>query len=236
MVTRINSGSDFYANQAKYTQKNIHKAGEEVASGKKINSAKDDAAGLAISEKMMEQIKSMNKQTENYSSEIDSYKVAEGALAEISEVSNDMYQNSIRAMNGTMSASDVYTLQTANNALKATMDQVKNGAVYNETKMLGDVDTSFDSLSADAISKASTDNSALRSKFGAKENGMEHIIAANNATAENTTAAYSKIRDAEMEKSIGKYKSQQNISDFQNMLVRNQNSTADGLVRRLFNN
>ena len=64
---------------------------------------------------------------------------------------------------------------------------------------------------------------------------MEHIIAANNATAENTTAAYAKIRDAEMEKSIGRYKTQQNISDFQNMLVKNQNQTADGLVRRLFN-
>ena len=227
------SNSRFLTNQMNTTQNSLYKAQQQVSSGKRINSAADDAAGLAISNKLLASANSLKAYSSNYSSQIYSNNIAEGALSGVSDTYNDMYANSIRSMNGTMSSSDVAAIGQTNDALKATVDHISSTTKYNEDFVVDDIDTNWDSLSADDISTAAASASDTRSQLGAQTNALEHATSVNDISAENTTAALSRKEDAEMEKAISTYKNQQTISQFQNMLFKNQMSTADGIVTRM---
>ena len=84
---------------------------ERLSTGSKINSASDDAAGLAMSQRMTAQIQGLNMAIKNSNDGIAMTKSIEGAIAEVSDMLQRMRELSIQAANGTNSASDRTYLQ-----------------------------------------------------------------------------------------------------------------------------
>ena len=79
---------------------------ERLSSGKKINSASDDAAGFAIAERMTAQIRGLNMAVKNVNDGLGFLKVVDGALESSMKLTQRMKELSIQALNGTLSATD----------------------------------------------------------------------------------------------------------------------------------
>ena len=91
-----------YANNTSSLSKNL----EKLSSGYKINRAGDDAAGLAISEKMRAQITGLDKAQDNAKDGISLVQTAEGALTEVHDMLNRMYELAEQSANGTFEAQE----------------------------------------------------------------------------------------------------------------------------------
>lgn len=115
-----------------------------LASGKRINSAADDAAGLAISEKLLTQINGYNTGTNNAADGINLMNVAEGALSGIHDSLQRMRELAVQAQNGIYSASDKEMIQMEIDGLKQSIQDAAKGTDFNTMKLL---DGSFASLS-----------------------------------------------------------------------------------------
>jgi flagellin len=109
---------------------------ERLSTGSKINSASDDAAGLAMTQRMTAQIKGLNMAIKNSSDGIAMTKSIEGAIAEVSDMLQRMRELSIQAANGTNSASDRSYLQDEVNLLIQEVTRVSANTRYNGSLIL----------------------------------------------------------------------------------------------------
>jgi len=112
------------------------KSTEKLSSGYKINRAADDAAGLAISEKMRKQIRGLTQASANAQDGISAVQTAEGALTEVHDMLQRMNELAIKAGNGTMSESDRQTVQDELDQLITEIDRVSETTKFNETYLL----------------------------------------------------------------------------------------------------
>jgi len=108
------------------------KAAEKLSSGYKINRAADDAAGLAISEKMRRQIRGLNQGIENTQDGVSLCQVADGALAEVHEMLHRITELSVKAANGTNSPQDRMAIQNEIRELLTEIDRVGDTTKFNE--------------------------------------------------------------------------------------------------------
>jgi len=115
---------------------------QRLSSGLRINSAKDDAAGLAISERFSTQIRGLNVAVRNANDGISLAQVAEGSLTEIGNNLQRIRELSVQASNATNSASDRAALNAEVKQLTSEIDRVAKQADFNGTKLL---DGSFSS-------------------------------------------------------------------------------------------
>ena len=115
---------------------------QRLSSGLRINSAKDDAAGMAISERMTAQIRGSNQAARNANDGISLAQTAEGDLGSISNNLQRMRELSVQAANASNSDSDRAALQTEVTALKSEIDRVAKNSSFNGVKLL---DGSFNS-------------------------------------------------------------------------------------------
>ena len=97
--------------QLNINTKNRAKATEKLATGYRINRAADDAAGLAISEKMRQLIRGLDQGTENAQDGISWVQIGDGALTEAHAILQRMNELSVQALNGTKSQSDRDAIQ-----------------------------------------------------------------------------------------------------------------------------
>ena len=118
------------------TQSSLSKSTEKLSSGYKINRAADDAAGLAISEKMRKQINGLNQASSNAQDGISCVQTAEGALAEVEDMLQRMNQLSVQASNGTNSKDDRQNMQDEIDQLVTEIDRVAETSKFNETYLL----------------------------------------------------------------------------------------------------
>jgi len=133
-----------YANNTSSLSKNL----EKLSSGYKINRAGDDAAGLAISEKMRAQITGLDKAQDNAKDGISLVQTAEGALTEVHDMLNRMYELAEQSANGTFEdGTDRKQLQKEVNQLKSEIDRIADSANFNGIKLLDG------SMSANATTK-----------------------------------------------------------------------------------
>ena len=133
-----------YANNTSALSKNL----EKLSSGYKINRAGDDAAGLAISEKMRAQITGLDKAQDNAKDGISLVQTAEGALTEVHDMLNRMYELAEQSANGTFEdGTDRKQLQKEVNQLKSEIDRIADSANFNGIKLLDG------SMSANATTK-----------------------------------------------------------------------------------
>ena len=111
---------------------------EKLSSGYKINRAGDDAAGLAISEKMRAQITGLNKAQDNAQDGISLIQTAEGALTEVHDMLNRMYELAVQSANGTYvdDGVDRENLQAEVEQLQAEINRISDATDFNGIKLL----------------------------------------------------------------------------------------------------
>lgn len=112
------------------------KATEKLSSGYKINRAADDAAGLAISEKMRKQIRGLTQASINAQDGISAVQTADGALNEVHDMIHRLAELTVKAANGTMSETDRNAVQSEVNQLISEVDRVSTTTKFNETYLM----------------------------------------------------------------------------------------------------
>jgi len=110
---------------------------QRLSSGLRVNSAKDDAAGLAIAERMNAQVKGMNVAARNANDGISMAQTAEGALGKVADSLQRMRELSVQAANATNSGSDKDSLDKEFGELSKEIQRVMGGTSFNGQKILG---------------------------------------------------------------------------------------------------
>ena len=118
------------------TNKTLAKSTEKLSSGYRINRAADDAAGLAISEKMRAQIRGLNQASTNAADGISLIQTAEGALNESQDILQRMRELSVQAANETNTEEDRENIQLEINQLTSELNRIGNTTEFNTKKLL----------------------------------------------------------------------------------------------------
>jgi flagellin len=112
------------------------KSTEKLSSGYKINRAADDAAGLAISEKMRRQVRGLAQAASNAQDGISCVQTAEGALGEVHDMLQRMNELSVKGENATLTTTDRTYIKSEVQQLMSEIDRVKSTTTFNEQNLL----------------------------------------------------------------------------------------------------
>ena len=112
------------------------KSTEKLSSGYRINRAADDAAGLAISEKMRKQMRGLDRASTNAQDGVSAVQTAEGALGEVQDMLQRMNELAVQSANGTNSSTDRDAIQAEIDQLATEIDRVSETTKFNETYLL----------------------------------------------------------------------------------------------------
>jgi len=118
------------------TQSTLSKSTEKLSSGYKVNRAADDAAGLAISEKMRRQVRGLTQASTNAQDGISAVQTAEGALNEVHDMLQRLNELATKAANDTNMTEDRSYIQSEMNALVTEIDRVKDTTTFNQQSLL----------------------------------------------------------------------------------------------------
>ncbi|SHH94483.1 flagellin Hag [Virgibacillus chiguensis] len=243
---------------------------EKLSSGLKINKAGDDAAGLAISEKMRGQIRGLEMAQKNAQDGISLAQTAEGAMNETHAILQRMRELAVQSSNDTNTEQDRKELQKEVDQLKSALDDISTDTEFNTQKLLdgsfeatfhvganegqnlsleiGDMSSSSESLnvneiditeqgSADeaitTIQEAIDNVSAERSKIGAVQNRLQHTINNLGTSAENLTAAESRIRDVDMAKEMMNFTKDNILTQAAQSMLAQANQQPQGVLQLL---
>ena len=130
-ISAINAHRQLASNQG-----STSKALQKLSSGLRINSAGDDAAGLAISEKMRAQIKGLDKAQSNAQDSISLIQTAEGALQQVSDILQRMRELGVQSMNGILSDSEKDAIASEMTQLRQEVDRIAETSKFNNTYLL----------------------------------------------------------------------------------------------------
>jgi flagellin len=119
------------------SQSSLAMSMQRLSSGLRVNSAKDDAAGLAIAERMTSQVRGMNVSIRNANDGISMAQTAEGALGKVADSLQRMRELSVQAANATNSSSDKDSLDKEFGELSKEIQRVLGGTSFNGQHMLG---------------------------------------------------------------------------------------------------
>ncbi|ODU42631.1 flagellin [uncultured Aquimonas sp.] len=171
-------------------QRNLSTSGSQLAtslqrlsSGLRINSAKDDAAGLAISERFTSQIRGVNQAARNANDGISLAQTAEGALAEVGNNLQRIRELAVQASNGTNNQTDRDALNAEVTQLKAEIQRVAEQTSFNGTKLL---DGSFTAVAFQVGANAGETisiSSIANAQVGAIGGTFTRVTGSFNATA-----------------------------------------------------
>ena len=118
------------------SNKDMESSMAKLSSGQKVNSAADDAAGLAIASRMTSQIKGLAMAVKNSNDSMSLAQTAEGAMEEVTNMLQRIRELAVQSANGTMNSSDRASLDAEVQALKAEIDRVANTTTFNSQKLL----------------------------------------------------------------------------------------------------
>jgi len=173
----------------------MEQAMERLSSGKRVNSAMDDAAGLTIGHSMDSKIASLNQAVRNANDGIALINLAEGAMDEVSAMLTRMKELATQSINGTYGSTDRNNLELERAQLEAEIDRIANYTTFNGIKLLDGTNTSLSfqlgDSSSDTITVTLTDiNAAV---IGASATFVDDISV---STATNAATALSVIDEA----------------------------------------
>ena len=142
-VINTNTAANITANALTKNERAMSQAMERLSTGQRINSAGDDAAGLAISSRMTSQINGLNMAVRNANDAISMVQTADGALVEMSNMIQRMRELAVQGASGTNSSTDVGHLGTEFAALRDEIFRIVQAAQWNGVNLLdGDADGS----------------------------------------------------------------------------------------------
>src|SRR3954453_17116003 len=122
--------------QLQATDERLSKAMERLSSGYRINRAADDAAGLAISEKMRGQIRGLAQAQRNLQDGISMVQTAEGTLNEVHSMLQRVRELAVQFKNGTLSPTNAQAIQSEGNQLASEIERLGSSAGFNGIKLL----------------------------------------------------------------------------------------------------
>jgi flagellin len=229
MSLRINNNVEAFNahRQLAGTSDKVARSMERLSSGYRINRAADDAAGLAISEKLRGQIGGLAQAQRNSQDAVSLVQTAEGSLNEVHSMLQRVRELAVQYQAGTLSTSDKAAITAEAAQLSSEIERIGKGAAFNGIKLLdgstttvtfqvgandGDViSVSTASLgskvgtidlttttSISAIDAAIGQVSTLRGGFGAVQNRLDHTLNNLRTYQENLMASESRIRDVDM--------------------------------------
>ncbi|MDF2842864.1 MAG: hypothetical protein K0R00_1290 [Herbinix sp.] len=184
-------------NQLAKTNSMLDKSLERLSSGYRINSAADDSAGLAISEKMRTQIAGLDQASRNASDGISVIQTAEGALVEVEAMLQRMRELSVQSANGTYTAEDRDAIQAEIDQLSGEITRISKTTEFNTMTLLdGNIDRkSYSSNSKVALVSLSDTVSVGDFKLTVKQDARQAVIVGNvagftgDATARTITSS-----------------------------------------------
>jgi len=175
------------------TQKNLNKASDalsttmqRLSSGLKINSAKDDAAGLQISNRLTSQINGLNVAIKNANDGISIAQTAEGAMQESTNILQRMRELALQSANGSNSDEDRASLQQEFNALSGELTRIANTTTFGGRNLL---DGSFSSTSFQVGANANQTVSFSLSSVASKDLKGSYSTASSTGSASDLSAS-----------------------------------------------
>ncbi|API59215.1 flagellin [Tardibacter chloracetimidivorans] len=130
-VINTNTSALRAQNASRLAEMNLSRAMERLSSGKRINSARDDAAGLAVASRMTAEIRGLGAAIRNANDGISLAQTAEGAMGEVTNMLQRMKELSVQSANGTLSDGDKDNLQAEFAELIAQIDDIANRTTFN---------------------------------------------------------------------------------------------------------
>ena len=228
MIINNNISAINTRNQLFVTNTAATKSMEKLSSGKRINRAADDAAGLSISEKMRAQIRGLNQAARNAQDGISLIQTAEGALDEVSNMLVRLKELAVQKANETYNSDDIANLELEMTSLGDEINNIFANTKFNgKTALTSSVKivisddgstgltiqatsgasiTSLGSTSTvDTIETAIKKVNEARAQYGATQNRLESTVRNLKTTAENLQAAESRIRDTDMAQEMSSF-------------------------------
>ena len=135
-VINTNVAASITANALTKNERAMSQAMERLSTGQRINSASDDAAGLAISSRMTSQVNGLNMAVRNTNDGISMLQTADGAMVEMESMLQRMREITVQASSGTYSSTDLTALDVEFEALKAGIEDVASDTQWNGVSML----------------------------------------------------------------------------------------------------
>jgi len=241
---------------------NIGKNVEKLSSGYRVNRAADDAAGLAISEKMRTQIRGLNMASRNSQDGISLVQTAEGAMQAAHDIMQRMRELAVQSANGTNDDSvDRKALNLEFSQLNNELSQIESTVKFNDMSIFkrtftlqsgaNEGDTTIftigglvapiadiESLSAasSAITKMTESINSLsinRATLGAIQNRLEFKIQNLDNSAENLAAAESRIRDVDMAKMMTEFTKNNILFQASTAMLAQANALPQGVLQLL---
>jgi len=230
MIINTNVAALNSYNQLSNTNKNMSKSLERLSSGSRINRAADDAAGLAISEKMNAQTRGLAQAQRNAQDGISMIQTAEGALKETHSILQRMRELSVQAANDSNTDDDRSEIQEEINQLSAEVDRIADTTEFN-TKNLLDGSVGTGSALTFHIGANSSQNTTLAIRdMGASANLAVHTGNLSVTSQANADAAIATVDAAigEVSAERSKLGAMQNRLDhtINNLSVSEENLTA----------
>ncbi len=210
------------------TSNQIGKAMERLSSGYRINRAADDAAGLAISERLRAQVRGISQAQRNAQDAVSVVQTAEGSLNEVHSMLQRTRELAVQYKNGSLSEEDRKSIQSEVNQLASEVERIGTSTEFNGIKLLNSaasvtfqvgandgevisvstislgeaVGTEAFELGSEEdiaqIDKAIGAVSTQRAEFGAVQNRLEHTLNNLAVYQENLSASESRIRNVDM--------------------------------------
>ncbi|GAC1322081.1 MAG: flagellin [Thermoleophilaceae bacterium] len=230
MALRINTNIEAFNahRQLNTTSEKLGKAMERLSSGYRINRAADDAAGLAITEKLRGQITGLDQAQRNAQDAVSLVQTAEGSLTEVHAMLQRVRELAVQYSSGTLSTSDKQAIQSEVNMLASEVERIGSSAQFNGIPLLsaptsitfqiGAMDGEVISVTMISLGQGippstyamgstgiiSTVDAAInavsaeRAQFGAVQNRLQHTLANLAVYDENLQSSESRIRDVDM--------------------------------------
>lgn len=230
MSLRINSNVEAFNAHRNLvgSSSKLAKSMERLSSGSRINRAADDAAGLAISERLRGQVKGLAQAQRNAQDAVSMVQTAEGSLTEVHSMLQRVRELAVQYKNGSLSDNDKTSIQSEVNQLQSEVERIGTSAKFNGISLLSSaatltfqvgandaetisvatlslgssVGTAAFTLSGatalEAIDTAIGNVSAARATFGAVQNRLEYTLNNLGSYQENLMASESRIRDVDM--------------------------------------
>nr|BAB16756.1 flagellin [Paracidovorax avenae] len=167
------------------SQSSLNTSIQRLSSGLRINSAKDDAAGLAISERFTSQIRGLNQAVRNANDGISLAQTAEGALKSTGDILQRVRELAVQSANATNSSGDRKAIQAEVGQLLSEMDRIAGNTEFNGQKLL---DGSFGSATFQVGANANQTITATTGNFRTNNYGAQLTASATGAATTGATA------------------------------------------------
>jgi flagellin len=256
------------------SQSALNTSMQRLSSGLRVNSAKDDAAGLAIAERMNAQVRGMNVAVRNANDAISLSQTAEGAIGKIGDALQRMRELAVQSANGSNNAGDRNNMQTEFAELRSEVARLVDGTRFNGTNLFDGSTTTFTfqigagtttndtidiagtdltttvrdtvalldisgadatgaSAAIDAIDISIDEVTTSRALYGAAQNRFETVVMNLQVSAENLTAARSRIMDADFAVETANMSRAQILQQAGNAMVAQANALPQQVLQLL---